>query len=215
MEKTLSEKAEASLAAAALTARTHSLWLLKGLGAENLRIARGCCAYLAEHGAGREAEVAGEFLRDSGSGTLDTAWAAVFGVGRGSVTPQQSVIEYGLSMEASRDATRDFMLRYGVTPEKTGEPEDHLGIQLEFLALLIERFLGNRDPETIRAALRFADAHLSWTGNLMRDAREKFQAACVTDKGIAAVLSLLELSSRFAERVPGVLRAVSEEMGSP
>lgn len=28
MEKTLSEKAEASLAAAALTARTHSLWLL-------------------------------------------------------------------------------------------------------------------------------------------------------------------------------------------
>ena len=86
----------------------HSLWLLKGLGAENLRIARGCCAYLAEHEAGREAEVAGEFLRDSGSGTLDTAWAAVFGVGRGSVTPQQSVIEYGLSMEAPRDATRDF-----------------------------------------------------------------------------------------------------------
>ena len=56
--------------------------------------------------------------------SLQTGWTVVFGSGHTSITPQQSVLEEGLSIGKARDAARAFMLRCGAEPVRTGEPEN-------------------------------------------------------------------------------------------
>ena len=109
------EKTKGELAVASLTARTHSLWLLKGFDTETAEIVRGLGRSLKESHDPKTAALAERQLtEDMGTlSSLQTGWTVVFGSGHTSITPQQSVLEEGLSMGKARDAARArYLSRY-------------------------------------------------------------------------------------------------------
>ena len=200
------EKTKGELAVASLTARTHSLWLLKGFDTETAEIVRGLCRSLKEsHDPETAALAERQLTEDMGTlSSLQTGWTVVFGSGHTSITPQQSVLEEGLSMGKARDAARAFMLRFGAEPVRTGEPEDHIGIQVEFLAVLIERFLLDGDPTNLIQARDFCAEHLAWISQL-REITPVLFPENQRESSTEAVLDLLELTIRFVETLPSIL----------
>ena len=99
-----------ALVVASLTAKTHSLWLLDGFDAQTLNIVRQSCDYLIREGNDQSRKIAQKFLESDLSQNeekMSRAWTSLFGLGRMSVTPQESVFRCGLAMQQPRDLTLD------------------------------------------------------------------------------------------------------------
>lgn len=85
------------------------------------------------------------------------------GPGRLPAPPYESVwrSEDRLLMQASAEAIRSFYRAYGAQNTRP-EPEDHLALELEFYALLQQRFVAGRDPQRhLAAQQQFLTEHLA------------------------------------------------------
>lgn len=133
------------------------------------------CQELARLGDSAALEAAAVRMRsrlaaDSDEDALARAYARVFLVGHGAVAPYQSVFDSldGLAMQAARDECLAFYARFGLAcDEGAAEPEDHVGIQLAFLAWLNRPSDTFSRREQLRAQAEFIDRHLrAWVPRL-------------------------------------------------
>ena len=80
--------------------------------------------------------------------------------------PFESVFlsEEHLMFEKQTLAVRSFYERYSLqVPARNNIPDDHLGYELQFAALLCDRFVANSHEKGVRDALTFLDTHpLKW-----------------------------------------------------
>ncbi len=113
---------------------------------------------------------------DAGEVDLDSLardYARTFLVGHGAVAPYESVFRSpeGLAMQAPRDETLAFYTRFGMgCDDGCREPEDHLGLQLAFMASLTDEAL-RAEPQRrlsyLQGQREFLDSHLlPWVGRL-------------------------------------------------
>lgn len=74
-------------------------------------------------------------------------------------------------------AVRTFYHSHGLTTDATGrEPEDHLGLELAFVAHLLRQAINTGDAQHSEAARRFLDAHvLPWADDCLRRAASEAQ----------------------------------------
>lgn len=193
------------VAVAAMTATTHSLWLLTGFNNETVEPVRKLCEFFSSQGTDEECRLARKIL-DSNAfdnvAELAKAWTSFFGLGRMSITPHESVFRCGLAMQEPRDLTRTFMLKAGVKlMSGHGEPEDHLGVQLEFLGYLLEQSFAdnNLHLEQLNLARSFLQERLVWVPAFI--AKTKALANPEAEQGHQVILWLLELVSVFLQKL--------------
>lgn len=201
------------LAVASMTARTHSLWLLEGFDEQTVNLVRQLCLFAAEHGSAAERQTAQTFLAEKSAGDaarLSRAWTSLFGLGRTSITPHESVFRCGLAMQEPRDQTRAFMIKTGVKLEDAGgEPEDHLGIQLDFLGLLLEKSIDGNvlHADQIDLAKSFLAQRLSWVSEFVMTISKNLSFEPDDDRRL--LVQLLCLASAFLDRLSELLADIA------
>lgn len=204
-----------ALVVASLTAKTHSLWLLDGFDAQTLNIVRQSCDYLIREGNDQSRKIAQKFLESDLSQNeekMSRAWTSLFGLGRMSVTPHESVFRCGLAMQQPRDQTRLFMVKTGVKLGNShGEPEDHLGVQLEFLSLLLEKgTLGEQVClDYLSLARAFLEERLVWVSGFVRTIERDLALPPEDDRQV--IFELLDLIVVFLEQTATLLERVRFE----
>ena len=196
-------------AVAAMTATTHSLWLLTGFNDKTIVPVRKLCEYFTSRGSEEEQELARRILscRVFDNVTqMAQAWTSFFGLGRMSITPHESVFRCGLAMQEPRDLTRAFMLKAGVKiTAAQSEPEDHLGIQLEFLGHLLEQSFENLklNQSALDLASSFLRERLAWVPDFV--AKAKAFPNLESTEGCQIILWLLELLVIFLRKLETTL----------
>lgn len=133
------------------------------------------CEELARLGDSPALEAAAARMRSRLAETPDEdelarAYARVFLVGHGAVAPYQSVFDSldGLAMQAARDECLAFYAGFGLAcDEGAAEPEDHVGVQLAFLAWLNRPSDAFSRSDLLKAQAEFIDRHLrGWVPRL-------------------------------------------------
>lgn len=165
-------QSQPDLTVVALTAKSFSNWLLYGMTEDIHKDVTAMFAYQASHGSMPLRKVAQtnlDVMSRTSREELARDWSAAFALGMSSVTPHESVIRCGLTMQEPRDLTLAWMRRYGVLPDESlAEPADHLGLQLALLGLLCVQHLDATARPVCSAddIRRYVDERLAWLPDL-------------------------------------------------
>ncbi len=115
-------QSQPDLTVVALTTKSFSNWLLYGMTEDIHKEVTTMFAYQASHGSMPLRKVAKtnlDVMRRTPREELARDWSAAFALGMSSVTPHESVIRCGLTMQEPRDLTLAWMRRYGVLPDES------------------------------------------------------------------------------------------------
>lgn len=154
----------------ALATLTLSTWFLEGFTKVSVPAIQSMCDVLSRLDDSDIRDVAEKFgigCRNDSIDCLQTIWTGAFCVGSSSLTPQESVVRTGLSMQEPRDQTLAWMRLYRCLPlSELHEPEDHIGLQAAFLGHLLLLSLNETDKEKasrlLSEAIRFTRERLAW-----------------------------------------------------